>query len=294
MTFSLGKLRLRVHPAFPMMLMMSIAGGGGAHALSLMLALLFHEGCHALAAHALGIRVLEIELLPFGGAARLEDLWGLRPGQLIAVALAGPFGSMLLLFAALLLPSVLWLSDEFVRAFASANLTILLLNLLPALPLDGGRVLCGLLSRKLGGARAAKIGIVMGRLLAVGLAGYTIWCFFSVGHFEPAPLLCAVFLIASARRERMAAGSAALLSMMDRQGEMASEEALPLRWLAASEGTKLRALLLKLQPRALYRVAVYDQNMRLRGVLDEAAIVDAALRDTDMTLGQLSGARSEG
>ena len=57
---------------------------------------LLHEAGHMLMARLLRVRVVELELMPVGGAARLESVWGLRPAQLIATALAGPAVNLLL------------------------------------------------------------------------------------------------------------------------------------------------------------------------------------------------------
>lgn len=275
-TFSVGAYRLRVHPAAPLALLLTAVRGGAPLAAAMTLSLAFHELCHAVMATALRVKVLEIELMPFGGAVRLEDAWRLRPGQLALVALAGPLGSGLLLFLSVFcLPSL---------EFALANALLLTLNLLPALPLDGGRVLTGLLSVKWGAGRAARAGVWAGRALAFALLALAVYGCFAYGRLNPSLPLCAAFLIAAGPRERSAAAGGALLSLIDRRSELLEEGALPMKWLAADAETTVRRTLLRLKPRSLSRVAVYDDAMRLLGIIEEARLLDAALTDAEQPL----------
>ncbi len=111
---------------------------------------LLHELGHALAARRFGIRTHDITLLPIGGLARLERM-PTRPWQEIAIALAGPAVNLLIAaalivglslapafgsFSAFSLLSGSWLTN-----LAMVNIGLLVFNLLPAFPMDGGRVL---------------------------------------------------------------------------------------------------------------------------------------------------------
>ena len=104
---------------------------------------------HIAAARILHVRVYELELTPAGGAARIENLWRLRPGQAAAVALAGPAVNLMIILTAAALCWWEMMDAETGALLIEQNLIILLFNLLPALPMDGGRVLCGLMSRKI-------------------------------------------------------------------------------------------------------------------------------------------------
>ncbi len=285
--FSLGGLPVRVHPALPLMLAVGAMLGGGTRIALLVLSLALHEAAHALCARRLKVRVVELELMPFGGAARLENAWAMRPGQLAAVALAGPTLNALLAAAALALGSRGAISPWAAWVLLLDNAALCLFNLLPALPLDGGRLLFGLLSGPLGRERAVRWGVWAGRgLAALMLAGALAGVLFG-GRLNLTLCLCAVFILASGGREILAAGSASLISLVERGGELAGEGALPLRWLAAGDDTPLRVLIPRMRPRTLHRVAVYDQNMRLAGVVEEEKLLRAALEDANAPVGKL-------
>lgn len=145
---------------------------------------LLHELGHAIAAQRYGIQVQDIVLLPIGGLARLSRMPE-KPAQELVVALAGP--AVNLLAVMILLPPVAAAigaqvlgSGTFVMpdtrspgllnlaAFLlTINLSLLLFNLLPAFPLDGGRVLRALLAMRLSYGRATAVAATLGKVFAV-------------------------------------------------------------------------------------------------------------------------------
>ena len=120
---------------------------------------LLHELGHALMARRFGIQTRDITLYPIGGVARLERM-PRAPGAELLIALAGPAVNFAI--AAALLPLLIRGRDElvslssmlglFLESLLSVNLILGLFNLIPAFPMDGGRVLRALLSGWLGRA----------------------------------------------------------------------------------------------------------------------------------------------
>jgi len=129
---------------------------------------LFHEFGHALAARRYGIGTRSITLLPIGGIAALERLPS-TPGQELVVALAGPAVNVVLaaLFG-LALPVIPAAVAPFCVSLLWINVSLAVFNLLPAFPMDGGRVLRAALASRMGMERATRIAVVVGKVLAVG------------------------------------------------------------------------------------------------------------------------------
>jgi len=141
-----------------------------------------HELGHALTARKYGIETRDITLYPIGGVARLERL-PQRPIEEFWIAVAGPAVNVVI--AALLAPICLFVVGTDFSAWTNsllglvlfpllfANVLLVLFNLLPAFPMDGGRVLRALLAIHLGQLRATTIAVQIGVAMAVvfGIVG---------------------------------------------------------------------------------------------------------------------------
>ena len=192
---------------------------------TLFFCVVLHELGHSLVAKALSIPVREIILLPLGGLAimsRNPD----RPLHEVFIAVAGPLVNLVLAVGLFLLtgsalsqdglsgrslmdgslpePSLatllLWLFQ--------ANVVLALFNMIPAFPMDGGRVLRGLLGLFLSGARATRIATAVGQVLAVGMGLLGVL----TGHFIL--VLIAVFVFLAAGSESVMTQAKSVLNSL--------------------------------------------------------------------------------
>ena len=256
--------------------------------------MLLHEGCHAAAARAFGFGVREIELLPFGGVARIDGMFELNPTAEFVIALAGPLCNILLLMAALSLNSLVKLPDQPYRLFVDANLGIAALNLLPALPLDGGRMLRGLLSKRYDVVRVTRACSVAGLAASALLAGLFLWAA-TEGVLNISVLLMALFLSLASWKEYAQAPYLLYKGFTGKKGSLKRESALPVRQIAARADMSLGRLARRFSPGFYHVVLVVDGDCRRLGTLDEEQIVDALMsRGAEENVGRiLAGRRQE-
>ncbi|MFC0263941.1 site-2 protease family protein [Fontibacter flavus] len=172
--------------------------------LALFCCVVFHEFGHALAAQKYGIQTKDIVLYPIGGIARLEKLPE-DPKQELWVAIAGPLvnvGIFLILSAVLSFTGFNIESLEEIKInpttiilyLASANLILAVFNLIPAFPMDGGRILRAFLAIRLPRAQATQIAGGIGQFLAI------FFIFFGLFN-NPILVLIGIFIFLGAAAE---------------------------------------------------------------------------------------------
>ena len=212
--FDVGATAVRIHMTFFLLLAWIGAihwvRGGAGEAIDgiifivlLFVSVVLHEFGHVLAARRYGISTPEITLLPIGGVASLEHMPE-RPYQEIVVALAGPLVTLLIVIVLTLVLGARFdltqmaqleqAQSSMTGRLAAANGALLIFNLIPAFPMDGGRVLRALLAIPLGYTRATRIAALIGQGLALA--------FGFIGLFgNPLLILVAAFIFLAASGE---------------------------------------------------------------------------------------------
>lgn len=182
-TIGIGKyfgIPLRVHATFPLILGVAAADAWRAgtasdvlpavvFVLAFFTCVVLHEFGHCLQVRRYGISVRDIVLFPFGGVARAEAIPE-RPRHEIRVAIAGPivnFAIAAILFASLALAGSPLGGDGFVASLAMVNVVLGTFNLVPAFPMDGGRILRGALAARMPYAEATRGARDVGQLVAL-------------------------------------------------------------------------------------------------------------------------------
>ena len=282
-------MRVRVHPLALVMMALAAALGQAVPMAALVLSVTLHELGHVAAGRLCHAPVAELSLMPCGGAARFDNLWRLRRGPLCLVALAGPADNLALVLLNGSLVGWGAAPGPICALMARINLSLMLFNLLPALPLDGGRVLCVLLMERLSPARAVRIGILCGRALGVALCALGAASALR-GPLNLAPVLTGAYLILSGGAERRAMAGTLLEETLSRERELREQGVLPLRHWAVTGETTLAQAACRLTPGYAHRFLLMGEDGSVRAEWGEKALSRELMRDGEATFSALAGA----
>lgn len=235
------------------------------------LCVLLHEFGHVFAARHYGVKTRDVTLWPIGGISSMERMPD-KPGEELIVAVAGPAVNVVI--AAVLL---LWLGPRFdlenltkiedpavslAVKVAAANIILVVFNMIPAFPMDGGRVLRAILAMRMGNARATEMAATIGQGFAIvfGVLGI---------FYNPMLIIIAAFIFLAASGEATQAQLRAVA-----QGTLVSDamitafESLP---TSATVSDAADALIRTTQT----EFPIVDGSGHLRGVLTRDAMIKA-------------------
>jgi len=167
-------VRFRLHPLFTIVLGLAALTGHVLEIVTMFGIVLIHELGHAAMAGWFGWRVREIRLTPFGGVAATDEDGAVPSREEAAVALAGPaMNGLMIAFGYGMLAAGVW-SYAWTMYFVQANLSLMLFNLLPVLPLDGGKLLRVGLGWLLPYYRTMRATTYWSMLASAAMAGYAL------------------------------------------------------------------------------------------------------------------------
>lgn len=283
---SLFDCELVLNVWFALLLLGLAVSGRAAEVLLLFGALITHELAHLAVGYGFGIKFRRIELLPYGGVAQTDNLYAADPAAVALTALAGPVNNLLLFGCIHLLAGAGWIKPPLADFGLKVNLTLALFNLIPALPLDGGRIVHAVIRRNQGELKALSMLTRWGYVVAAAMIVATL---IAAGFAIALPTLpvLAFFVAIGAGRERQAAAVGHLRPLWQRPLQLERTGVLPGAVLVTGGETTVRTILSQMAGARYHWVCLVDQSLRPYGRLSEADIVAAALQ------GQLNASLDE-
>ena len=285
--FTFSGTVVRIHPMFLIMLA-PLIWSGEAHFLFLyIVTLLLHEAGHYFAARKLRIQVAQLEFTPFGGSMQIDLPEALPPGKAFVLSAAGPAINLL----CLLFGSIVYLKQpaisEHLLCFLSLNAIMLLTNLLPVLPLDGGRMVLAFLSHYICRALLLRALLALGRILAIALILGGLYITYTTKN-ALSPCFLGVYLLYASAIEEKNSTSRYLAAYIARRVRLDKRAVLPIQHLAAAADMPLFMLLPHLRPGAYHVITILDTDASTPlGLLHEDTLIAAALTSCSRTLGEL-------
>ena len=265
---TLGETDITVHPAAGILLLLGLLTRWRALLICTYASILLHETAHAAVSALWHHPPQEVEITPLGAMMRLEDEERLPLTARISVILAGPLMTLILCALSLWLTQNGVIPREAGRLIFLSNAGILLVNLLPALPLDGGRLLSAVLLRLLRRETCWRvmriIGTAAGALAAAGC-----------------------FLLYSAVSATTSEALTELRALMDRKIRMETRGKLPIQPMAMLSTRTLHHAVRALHPTRMTQLYIIEPGtMRLLGILTEQQLIAAYLSAPQRTLAE--------
>lgn len=293
-SFPIGRLfgsEIRVHVTFFLLLAWvgfaawSAGGWPGAlqnvlFVLALFACVVAHEFGHALTARRYGIRTPDITLLPIGGLARLERMPE-KPGQEIVVALAGPAVNVAIWLVLVVVLGARTDADAlagfdltgagFLAQLALLNLFLALFNLIPAFPMDGGRVFRAVLSLWMDRVAATRIAATAGQVVAFLLG------FWGLSSGNPVLVLIALFVFVAANAENQD------VSMRSAARRLVARDAMITHFEALTPDDSIATAAMELVRTTQHEFPVLRPDGQLAGFVTRAALFSALAGDEPRT-----------
>ena len=247
-------------------------------------ALAMHEAAHVLAARLLCLNVHSIELAPYGGIANIDDAFEVMPEKEIMVALAGPACSFLLCVLSMGLEALFPLEEEALQIFVRSSFVLGSFNLLPAMPLDGGRILRSTLSHFCSPRLATKIAAYAGIFMGLGLLGLGIA---SLVFARPnASMLLAGICIAASALRALRQAEHMVLRTLEKGLEEVGTAPVAVRRIAVDAQANAVHVLSTLRGGKYTEVLVLGQKQQVLGLVGQYSLYRAVASGA-VTMGQV-------
>ena len=266
---------LRIHPLLFLLFAAAIFVDGFVLLLISFAAVLYHEICHVLVAVMCGFSIKRIEVLPFGSVAQIQGLFEEHPHAEMLIALAGPAANVLLVMVLVTINHYTGHTFPYREEFIQANFQLAIFNLLPFLPMDGGRVLRSIMAHYISLGKATRIAADMGILggtimTVVGAMGY-------LGN-PGLMVFLGITVVFTAIQERKNASWLWLREVTGKKEKLLSEETMAVRQIVARQDMLLGQLVLRFIPHRYHMVTVVDDSFRSIATLGENEVVDGLMK----------------
>ena len=259
----------------PMVILAYCVGSGDTFFITYSVVLV-HELSHIFCALALKVNVKSIALTPFGMSVRMPANLVKFPKKEILIALSGPFSNVLMIVVAYALSHTSLLTAN-LFLFYIANASVLLLNLIPIPPLDGGRVARAILFHCLGIAHGVKCMKLLSRLCVTLLLGLGVFAAI-ISHGNMSLFLICAFLIYSLAEEKRNSEILVMRSFIYEKERLNKSGMIPAKHILMQENVPLKTILKKLNYSSFYLVTIVDDSLSPLVTVTESDIVRAVCK----------------
>ncbi len=247
--------------------------GGYGHLFSITFAMAFiHEMSHILCALCLKVPISRIVIFPFGITARLASAYIKRSEKEFLIAFAGPFSSLILFWLCTCVAN--FLPYSLIYYCADVNLIICLVNLIPCLPMDGGRMFKSILTSRCGILRSYNFMIRLSRILVVALAIVALGIFF-MSQFNFSLILITAFLFQNLSCEQTCLSHIAVKEILENPLKLKGCNKIPVKTFCVTQDCHASTILKHLGYDYYCIIHVADNDSHITKTLTETQVLSA-------------------
>lgn len=264
-----------IHPSMLVLVAASIVFGFFESFLMVYLITFFHEAGHLICGVFFKINPKIIKVMPFGLSIKFSNEYLITPKKEAIIAFAGPFvNAVMLLFAPLLKNAFL---DKIFILYFYSNIFMLIINLLPIIPLDGGRILKALLTIKIGPIKAISYSLLVSKTIAIFLFFFGAFVLY-VSKFNFSVLLISSFIFYYLIDESKNHKLLLIKVLINYKEKFKNKAIIKVKHLAVCESTMPIKLLKKLSLNYFYIINVLNKDMKIIASMAESELIDAIIK----------------
>ncbi|NLY43662.1 MAG: hypothetical protein GX066_06795 [Clostridiaceae bacterium] len=266
-----------IHPTFFIIIPIAIITKSVKEIVILYGIIIIHEFFHLIVMLHYKIEIEQVKIMPFGITIKIKNNLIEKPEHEIMVALAGPLSNALLAFAAYLVKVYCLYRTDDITFFIFGNIVIGTFNLMPVLPLDGGRILKAVLTLKWGYVKAFYFVMKLTRCMSFIFFIIGIYVFY-ITRFNFSLLLIGTFLIFNGVYEQQNNRIILMKEIIYYKQKLIKEGLWQAKNMVVISDYPAHKLLKNFSYNYFYLVTVIDNKMNILGTLTEMQIIDGLIR----------------
>ena len=236
-----------------------------------------HELFHLFAALLLWVKVKSIIIMPFGMTLRLRDSLIKSPAKEICIALAGPFANICMIVVSMIMKSLYIWDGVSLVLFIYLNIIMFFINLLPCMPLDGGRVLKAALVGKIGYLNTASVQKKVGKVIICILFILGLMLVI-ITKLNMSLVMIAAFLSFNMIGEENKKNYIIMREIAHYKDKLKDRKYMQTKFITAREDVKAGDVFKRFSGDSFYIVNVTDENLSVKKYITEAEVISAMER----------------
>ena len=263
---------LRIHTSVLILFLVSVILGFWRMLAIAYILTALHEYAHIAEAKKLGTEVNGVEILPFGITMQLKNNCIQNPDDEIKIAAAGPIASIASAYAAYAFHALPY--REFI---IMTSLAVGIFNLLPVLPLDGGRIFRAFMVKKYGCIRANSYCTRFSKAAAAAVILFGAFWFYRTG-FNFSFILAGAFLAANITEERKNSDFVIMKDILYSKKKISDGKITKTEFLAVPENGDPQKILSRLSYDKYHIIGIIDEQMKISGIITETELIEKIAR----------------